>query len=441
MRMKQMLAKSDNGLRGYALAAMLVAISTVAGLVVAPRWGSSAVDLIFLPAVLATAIFAGRGPAIMAAIASALSYNYFFTAPYHTFIIHNPEDVVTVIILFLVAMVTSQLVASVRTQAQLAEAHAARNATIAGLARALLSSTSEQGIAEIGARTLARLFDCNVVVLVPRPELEMIVAEPPGLVLTPSDLAVAALVVASGEPAGRGIDRAVPIEWQFHPVRTISLTVAVVGLARDDGAPAATAEWLSLLGNLLDQIALALERSRLEVEARDFVSLRERDHTRSTLLSSIGKDLEPPLSAIGSAVDSLRRSGKGDKETLAAIGAETARLQRYLANLLDLTPEADQRPIEVGGVAIDLFRRSVSRNGEDVHLTPKEYAILAELAKHPGRVLTHAHLLRTAWGPAQEKQTEYLRVAVRSLRHKLEANPARPRLILNEPAIGYRLKL
>jgi two-component system, OmpR family, sensor histidine kinase KdpD len=76
-----------------------------------------------------------------------------------------------------------------------------------------------------------------------------------------------------------------------------------------------------------------------------------------------------------------------------------------------------------------------------VHLTPKEYAVLAELAKHPGQVLTHAQLLRSAWGPAQETQTEYLRVAVRSLRQKLEPDPSQPRMIINEPAVGYRLAL
>jgi two-component system sensor histidine kinase KdpD len=65
--------------------------------------------------------------------------------------------------------------------------------------------------------------------------------------------------------------------------------------------------------------------------------------------------------------------------------------------------------------------------------------VLSELAKHPGRVLTHAHLLRSAWGPAQESQTEYLRVAIRALRQKLERNPANPEIIRNEPAVGYRL--
>ena len=107
---------------------------------------------------------------------------------------------------------------------------------------------------------------------------------------------------------------------------------------------------------------------------------------------------------------------------------------------MDLSPESDQRPLEVDGIAIDLFRRVVFRNGDEVHLSPKEYAVLAELAKHPGRVLTHAHLLRTAWGPAQEGQIDYLRAAVRALRQKLERNPSRPALIVNEPAIGYRLK-
>ena len=75
-----------------------------------------------------------------------------------------------------------------------------------------------------------------------------------------------------------------------------------------------------------------------------------------------------------------------------------------------------------------------------MHLTPKEYAVLAELARQQGRVLSHAHLLRAVWGPAQEGQIEYLRVAIRSLRQKLERDPSRPELIINEPAVGYRLK-
>ena len=115
------------------------------------------------------------------------------------------------------------------------------------------------------------------------------------------------------------------------------------------------------------------------------------------------------------------------------------KLERFISNLLELAPEAEQHPIDAGAVTIDLFQRTVSKGGEQVHLTPKEYSVLAELARHPGRVLTHGHLLRAVWGPAQERQIEYLRVAIRSLRQKLEATPSQPRLILNEPGVGYRL--
>ena len=115
-------------------------------------------------------------------------------------------------------------------------------------------------------------------------------------------------------------------------------------------------------------------------------------------------------------------------------------LDRYLGNLIELSPESDQRPVEANGVSIDLARRMILRDGDEVHLTPKEFAVLAELAKHPGRVLGHEHLLRTAWGPAHEKQIDYLRVAIRGLRQKLERDPTHPSLIINEPAVGYRLR-
>ena len=215
--------------------------------------------------------------------------------------------------------------------------------------------------------------------------------------------------------------------------------LAAAGLARDDGARPVDEDQVPLLTNLLDQVALALERARLEAQAREFAALRERDRLRSALLSSIGEDLKPPLAAIWGAVRELRRNGSADKMLVSAIGTEASKLERYIANLLELEPAADQQPVKAGNVTIDLFQRAVSRDGKEVHLTPKEYAVLAELAKHPGRVLTHEHLLRTAWGPAQAAQTDYLRVAVRALRQKLERDPARPEIIINEPAVGYRL--
>ena len=104
-----------------------------------------------------------------------------------------------------------------------------------------------------------------------------------------------------------------------------------------------------------------------------------------------------------------------------------------------LVSEAERQVVDAGDVSIDLLERMVRRRGNEVHVTPKEWDLLAELAKHPGRVLTHEMLLRSVWGPAHVGQTEYLRVAIRSLRQKLEADPSQPKLIINEPGVGYRL--
>lgn len=428
-----------SSIQSYTGALALVAVSTLVGLWIAPRWGTAPVDMVYLPAVLAAAALWGLGPALVAGTSAALAYNFFFTEPIHTFRMNRVTDVVTVVVLLIVALVTSRLASAIRAQARLAASHAERNATIAGFAGRLLSCSGETEIARSACIELRRLFRCNAMLVSGLPSPEIVAAVPAGNRLTPSDVAAAALCIEDGVPAGRGTSRAQPAEWVFHAVRSADSVIAAIGLARDDGSVPVTEEQLPLLGNLLDQVALALERARLDKQAREFTSLRERDRLRSTLLSSIGADLRPPIEAIANAVRELKRSGLADKTLVSAVGSESAKLDRYLSNLLELEPAEEQQPVKAGHVTIDLFQRAVSKDGREVHLTPKEYTVLSELAKHPGRVLTHEHLLRTAWGPAQETQTEYLRVAVRALRQKLEQEPSRPRLIVNEPGVGYRL--
>jgi two-component system sensor histidine kinase KdpD len=428
------------GIQRYAGAIAMVAASTLIGLWIAPRWGTGPVDMIYLPAVLAAAVLWGLGPALVAGVAAALAYNFFFTEPVHTLRIDRGADLVTVVVLLIVALVTSKLAAGIREQARIAAAHAARNATIAGFAGRLLPSSGESEIAETACAELHQLFDCNSVLVAGLPQPKVLAVDPAGNRLTPSDIAAAALTLDTGESAGRGTSRIQPAEWVFHAVRSGPRVIAAVGLARDDGLPPlAGEEQHQLLGSLLDQLALALERERLAAETRRFAETRKRDRLRTALLASIGQEVRPRLEAIGAAARELRRSSTGEKEIVSTIDSEALKIDRYVANLIELGPEGDQRPVEAGDVSIDLFNRTVSRDGEPVHLTPKEYAVLAELTKHRGRLLTHAQLLRAVWGPAQEKQIDYLRVAVRALRQKLEQNPSQPRLIVNEPGVGYRL--
>ena len=426
-------------IQAYAGAIAMVGLSTLVGLWIAPRWGTAPVDMIYLPAVLAAAALWGLGPAMAAGVLAALAYNFFFTAPIHTFRMDRVTDVVTVVILLIVALVTSQLAAAIRTQARLAAAHAARNATIAGFAGRLLSSADEQEITSVACTELGRLFSCNALIVAGLPEPHVLSAAPAGNRLTPSDVAAAALTLETGHPAGRGTEQAQPAEWVFYPVRSDDTVIAAAGLARDDGTLPVEERQQLLLVSLLDTLALALERARLDAETREFTATRERDRLRTNLLASIGQDLRPRLTAIDKAVRELRRSGNGQQELASTIGAEAMQLDRYIANLVELGPEGDQPPVVIHGVRIDLFNRTVTRDDQPVHLTPKEFAVLAELAKHRGRLLSHAYLLRTVWGPAQERQIEYLRVAIRALRQKLEANPSEPTLIFNEPGAGYRL--
>lgn len=96
--------------------------------------------------------------------------------------------------------------------------------------------------------------------------------------------------------------------------------------------------------------------------------------------------------------------------------------------------------LAAGDVTIDLVSHTITKAGREVHLTPKEYAVLAQLAKFPGRVITHNQIMAQVWPSEHEHHVEYLRVLVRGLRQKLEDDPRQPRIITNEPGIGYRLR-
>lgn len=357
----------------------MVALSTLVGLWIAPRWGTAAVDMVYLPAVLAAAALWGIGPGIVAGFAAALSYNFFFTEPIHTFRMDRATDVVTVIVLLIVALVTSKLASAIREQAQIAAGHAARNATIAGFAGRLLSSASETDIAQTACTELRRLFDCNTMLVTGLPQPDVLASVPAGNRLTPSDIAAAALTLESGEPAGRATARIQPAEWVFFPVRSGGSVIAAAGLARDDGAPPVDENRLLLLGSLLDQVALALERARAEADRREVGSLRERDRLRSALLSSVGHDLRTPLTAIIGAAAELRRAKTGDPELLATVENEAGKLERYISNLLDMA-RIESGAVKLKTECVDLvdavaaalkdLRPGLAANEVDVDLPP-----------------------------------------------------------------------
>lgn len=147
------------------------------------------------------------------------------------------------------------------------------------------------------------------------------------------------------------------------------------------------------------------------------------------------------LSARGQEQDKIRALDAGADDYLTkpfGIGELLARIRVALRHVRP--NEALEPTFEAFGVKIDFSTRQVWRDGVEQHLTPIEYKLLQTLARHAGKVITHRHLLTEVWGEAYADENHYLRVYMGQLRHKLEQDPAQPRLLTTEPGVGYRLR-
>jgi two-component system KDP operon response regulator KdpE len=120
-------------------------------------------------------------------------------------------------------------------------------------------------------------------------------------------------------------------------------------------------------------------------------------------------------------------------------GELLARIRVALRHIAGASREGEEAPFKTGDLQVDRLRRRIFVGGTEVHLTPIEYRLLATLIKHAGKVVTHQQLLRDVWGPNHTEQAHYVRVYMAHLRGKLEAEPARPRYLVTEPGVGYRL--
>jgi two-component system KDP operon response regulator KdpE len=159
--------------------------------------------------------------------------------------------------------------------------------------------------------------------------------------------------------------------------------------------------------------------------------LREWSAIPIIVISARGKEQDKVI-ALDAGADDYLTKPFGVSELLARVRV----VLRHLA-------AADQRTgeslFESGDLKVDLGRRDVRVNGEAVHLTPNEFKLLAVLIKNVGKVLTHRQLLKEVWGPGSGDETHYLRVYMNQLRQKLEADASRPKHLLTEPGVGYRL--
>jgi two-component system KDP operon response regulator KdpE len=148
------------------------------------------------------------------------------------------------------------------------------------------------------------------------------------------------------------------------------------------------------------------------------------------------------LSARGQERDKVTALDAGADDYVSkpfGAGELLARIRVALRHTAGASHEGDEAAFKVADLEVDQLRRHVTMRGAEVKLTPIEYKLLTTLVRHAGKVVTHHQLLREVWGPSHDDQAHYVRVYMAHLRHKLEAEPARPRYLLTEPGVGYRL--
>jgi two-component system sensor histidine kinase KdpD len=353
----------------YTFALATVVACTALAAVLASRFAPVNLVMIYLLGVLVVAVRAGRGPAVVASLLSVAAFDFGFVPPRYTFAVADTEYVITFAVMLAVALVISSLAARVREQAEAARARERRTAALYAVSRACASAGETYDVVRTAARHVREVFDCQVVVLLPHRDgrLAATVGEDAAITADPKEQSVAQWVFDHGEMAGRGTSTLPGGKAIYVPLAVSRGPVGVLGVRPVGERSVLDPEQLHLLEAFASQIAVAVERTNLAAEAQAAELQVETERMRSALLASVSHDLRTPLAAIAGAADALVRGGESlpadTRADLAdSIGEEAGRLNRFIANLLDMTrleagairPHMEWQPVEeVVGAALD----------------------------------------------------------------------------------------
>ncbi|AMA56410.1 sensor histidine kinase [Bradyrhizobium sp. CCGE-LA001] len=327
----------------YLKALGIVLIGLGAAELLQPRFGIENVDLVLLTAVVAVAVRYGLWPSLLATVAASLSYNFFFLPPLYTFTITDPTNVAAFLLFLVVAMIVSNVAARVRIQADTAIGRIRMTEQLHAFSRKLAGTATLDDVLWATAYQIALMLKVRVVLLLPEEGLLTVKSGyPPEDELDQADLAAANWAWSNDRPAGRGSDTLPGAKRLFLPMRTGRGLIGVIGIDDDRSGPLLTPDQRRLLDALVDQGALAIERVLL-VEDMDRVKRTvESERLRSALLTSISHDLKTPLASVLGAASTMRDlagalSDTEKRDLLATVIDESERLNRFIANLLDMT--------------------------------------------------------------------------------------------------------
>ena len=327
--------------QGYGVGALFVLAATLCAWGLDVAFDRVDLGMIFLAAVLAAGVLHGLKPALAAATVAFFVYNYLFLEPRYSLAIGAPTDFITLVVFWAVALASGGLAGRVRDQALGSQRRAAAVTTLLAASRTLSAASGRDAVARSLAEQVSAAAGGRSMVLLPQGEEIAPVAGSPSLeALDAAQMAAARWAWEKGEAAGFGTGTLPQARWTFWPLEGVRSRTGVAGVEAGVAPPGSDLERLVL--GLLEQGAVALERSQLASEALETETLRRADRFRSALMNSVSHDLRTPLSTVlGASTTLLDYGDKMQKavryDLLLSIREEAERLSRYVANLLDMT--------------------------------------------------------------------------------------------------------
>jgi two-component system sensor histidine kinase KdpD len=373
----------------YVWSLALVALSTVAGVLVRSDLEPTNLVMLYLASVVISAIFLGRGPSLLAAFASVLAFDFFLVPPYLTLAVSDTQYIVTFIALLVVSLVISSLTAQGQEQAEAALRRESQTSSLYDLGRDLTSATDLSDVLQIIISHIGQAFGREVAIFLPENGILHLVASSRNYQPDENELAVAAWAYDYDQPAGRGTDTLPAASIRCQPLRTSKGRVGVLGVRPKEAGNFLTTEQRQTLSAFTNQAALAIERAILAEQAQHAELLQATEKLQTALLNSISHDLRTPLVSVTGALTSLDEQSdslneENRKSLILTAREEAERLNRLVGNLLSMTrieSGAIKMHLEPGdvqdlvGTALEQLGKRVANHTVRVNI-PEEYPLV-----------------------------------------------------------------
>jgi len=332
--------------RQFAPPTAIVAVTTALGVLADPWLGTENIATLYLLAVLASAVRWGASPAVLASVLGATCFNFFFTEPRYSLSMSRHQDMLTLLVFLVVAVLMGRLGSQLRSQMEALRKTARRNANLNEFARRVAGAIGRDEVLDAIVEHVRATLDLPCVAIVEAPVEGLQIAARRGIgpdyQFRETERAAAQWSWQHRQPAGFSTQTLPNAQWLFVPLTTAQRVVGLLGLHLRERKRAPSAGQRRLLDAIADQAAVALERMLLASEIEQGRVVSETEQLRSALLSSVSHDLRTPLASILGAATSLqaqseRLAPQDRAELLATVVEEAERLNRFVQNLLDMT--------------------------------------------------------------------------------------------------------